>query len=738
MTLPPALMPPVDAHCRLRGPYTGGAPFIRALAADVLARRPELARRHDIEIRALVPDAAGAVPVRREVLFNQVPVAERTRIHSRYRTLRIAHGLADFVRDALSGPAGAPSGVPGGRLAGTAPGALADDAASPAAAGPGPRSLVVHNLQDADPTDAELFAVLLRRIDPAMLTLVVCAAAAPLGADLDAALRRYASISEVSEGPAAAGQGPAGADGLAAAYVRSDGTSDEPALVAAYRRTGPGERARLHDARAGELERGGGQADRLGAIPYHRERGSDPAGAGAAAVMRAIDHCYARAFHHATVSLGRRGRALTRAGDPDGRWWAFARKEAMSLALLGRAEEAERRYDEARATSPDPAVHHAAAYSTAMLYARYHQPGRRDYRAARVRAEESIAIASQLPDRLDRSFHQLFYRNGLALIETRLGRLGEALRLVDASLDQLDRELPPGSRPLDRCSLLSNRARVLAALGRSGEAAEAYDELVDLDPSYGEYRFDRGNFRHGIGRDDAALADYDAAIELSLPFPEVHYNRAQLRAGHGDTAGALADLDRALELDPDFTDAYVNRAGLLAAAGEADPARADVRRGLALDPGSPHLLAVLGQLELADGRLNAAHTAFGTAIERDPGLAAAWAGRAAVWHERGEPEAAAADLTRALEAGEDPRLLFNRAVALRAAGRPAEAVADLNQALALDPGDQDAARLLAELDGQALPGGSSAGRASAARASPGRASAGRASPGGPSPSEACD
>ena len=668
LDLPPTLMPPVDAHRRLRGPYSAGGPFARALALDVLGSRPELARRHDIELRALAPELGEAIPVRRERLFNRVPPAERTRIHSRYRTLRIAHGLADFVRDALAAGAAA-----------------------------GPRSLVVENLQHADPTDAELFAVLLRRLDPRALTLVLCAGPGPLGAELDAALRRYAEIIETGDRPAAAGPRSAGRAELATAYVASAGTADDPCMLAAYRRTGAAERARLHDDRAAELERGGGRAVRLGAIPYHREHGSDPGGAGAAAVGLALEHCYGLAFHHAAAELGHRGRALTQPGGPDGLWWAFARKEAMSLTLLGRPAEAERLYDQARATCADPAVHHSAAYATAMLYTRYHEPGDRDYVKARAWANASLAIAGLLPDRRERAFRTLFYRNGLALTEMRLGHPAEALRLVDESLAELDRELPPGSRPLDRCSLLSNRARVLTALGRPDEAEETYDALVRLDPSYGEYRFDRGNFRHGIGHDDAALADYDAAIRLSLPFAEVHYNRAQLRSARGDSGGALADLDRVIELDPSFADAYVNRAGLLAAAGELGRARADVDSGLALDPASPHLASVLGQLELAAGRLEAAYTAFSTAIGRGPGLAAAWAGRAAVSHERGDPEAAVADLTRALQAGEDPAVLFNRAVALRAAGRPHEAAADLTRALQLAPGDPEAERLLAEI-----------------------------------------
>lgn len=561
----PDLIPPVRTDGE---PYAIGAAIVRAL---VPYAPHDLVDRHDIELRTVGLD----FPVRRETLFNATPPAERTRIHSRFRTLRVAHGLTDFVRDVLLKRAA------------------------------GPRTLVIENLRRADATDRELVAVLLRRVNPGLLTLVVHIAPGAI----DPAFADHAVIA-----------------------VRDDGRPDERV-----------------------------EADTdVRALAEAQGRSSD------------------MAFHHSSADLGRRGRALSRPGDAY--WWDFTRRMATSLTLLGCTEEAEALYEEAPG---DPAARRVAAYELAMLYARHHPPERRDYERARVWCEEAVAIASSLPEP-DRTFYTVFYRNGLALIMMRLGDPAAALRLVDDGLDRLT------GHPLDRCSLLSNRARVLALLGRGDEACKAYDELVALDPDYAEYRFDRGNLLHDLGLD--ALPDYDAAVELGLPVPEVHFNRATVLAAAGRTDEALADLDRVLELDPGYLDAYVNRAGLLA--GRSDPAAAnDVHDGLALDPGNPYLTCVFGQLELAAGRPAAARAAFDAAAE----LPVALACRAALSYQEGDAEAAADDLTRALAAGEEPGLLFNRAVAFRASGRYAEAVADLRRALELAPGDADAERLLAEI-----------------------------------------
>nr|WP_221474532.1 tetratricopeptide repeat protein [Planomonospora venezuelensis] len=600
------LLPPVDADRRLRGPYTAGGAIASAVVPDA---RPELIARYDIELRAVAPDLHDLVPARRESVSARLPRAERILVHAPRRTLRIANGLAEFLREHLSGT--------------------------------GPRTIVVENAAEADPTDRELLRVLRRRIGPELLSLVVGEEAAP----------------EAELSPAE------------------------------------------HDKRADVLERQGTVGARLGAIPYHRERGSDPRRA-VEALRFAVEWCLEAGCHHAVAELGLRALPLV---DPEAEpdlWWRFLHSTATALGSLHREEESEALFDRARRESVSPVTHAAAAYSTGMLKVRHHDPARRDLDAALAWVNQAIAISTLLPDPAERAFKLGFDLNGRALIEVRRGRPAKALELVQQAVDLADRALAPHEHPIHRLVLLANRAQLAVMLGRPEDALEDLDRVIAADPGYPDYYIDRGNLLHRLGRTDAAVADYETAMEAGPPFPEPYYNRAEIRFTAGDHSGALADLDHALELDPEFVDALANRAGLLAALGEYGRARADAEAGLALDPANPYLLCALGQVEAAAGRHAEARTAFDRALERSPSLTAAWAGRGALAYEAGDPAGAVADFTRALEPGADPALLFNRALALRAAGRAQEAAADLARALELDPGDEDVRRELAALRGE--------------------------------------
>jgi tetratricopeptide (TPR) repeat protein len=648
----------VDAHRRLRGPYTMAGSLLRELVPQLLATDPELVRAHDIEILSVCPELREIVPATRETLTSLAVPAERTRFYSRLRTLRLAHGLTELLRDHLAGGRG--------------------------------RSLVVENVEHADPTDAELLAVLLRRLPPSALTLVVCSGSAELPRAVHApetlagALPRHATRHEVVRSDV---DSPTGTVlELATAYVDGDCVSDEPALLDAYDQLDLVGRARLHDARAESLE---GAAARLGAIPFHRERGSDPAGAGAEALRHALDHCIDRGFYDATVEYGQRGREVIDWAESFEHWWAFTTKMTTSLAALGRAEEAEELYDEARAFTISPSVHMQAAYATAMLYTRHHPEQLRDNRRARGWIHEAIAIASTFPDPKEEAFQSVFMRNGLALIEVHQGNLAKALQLVEDGLARLDRELAPDEHLLHRSVLRYNRGQVYAAMGRTAQALADYDAVIAEDPNYAEYHFDRGNLLRKLGRDEDALLAYERAMRLSPPFTEVYYNRADILLSRGDTEAGLSDLDYVLELDPSFVDALVNRAGLRAELGQPELAHADVDAGLAVAPGNPHLLSVLGQLHAAAGRYGDAMQAYDAALAGDPAFAVALAGRAAVRFETADLDGAVADLDRALELGEDAALLYNRAAALQAAGRFTQALADLDRAAELDPEDPD-------------------------------------------------
>ena len=537
-------MPMIDGHRRPRGPYTVGAALMGRLVPQVLSQSAPLVEAHDIEIRAVAPELGGIVPARRVTVDADLTDDERILVPAPRRTLRLANGIAEFVRTAVR------------------PGSV----------------LAVCNGDQADPTDIELLDVLMRRIPPAELAITV-----------------------YSGGP-------------------------EP----------------LPDTRdAGEL-------------------------------WVVVDRCVREGFLHTVVELGERGLARTEPGGEP--WWRFAQRTATALGGLGRRTRARALWERARGSSQDPAVHAACAYGLAMLDARHPDPAERDLDRARAWMNEAIAISTLLPDPRERAFKLGFDRNGLALIELRQGRLGEALALVESAIE-LSRELG-GRHPVHRMVLLANRAQLLAVAGRSKDALEDCAAALAIDPMFPDHYVDRGNLLFKLGRYEEALGDYEAALRVGPPLPEAHYNRAEVRTVLGDVGGALADLDRVIDLDPGFVDAYVNRAGLLAALTRDDEARADVTAGLALSPGNAHLLTVLGQLETGAARLPEARRALDMAIELSPGLAAAWGNRGVLRYEAGDRLGAVADFTRAIVLAPQPDLYANRALALRALGREAEAEAD--------------------------------------------------------------
>lgn len=403
-----------------------------------------------------------------------------------------------------------------------------------------------------------------------------------------------------------------------------------------------------------------------------------------------LDRYRNEGFHHAMAEAG----AALLPTLPEGgeEWWTLAHRTATALAALEREDEARELLDRGRRASTDPKNLATAAYATAMLLVRHHDPGRRDPEEALAWINQAVALTSLLPDPYERAFHLGFDLNGKALVQVRLGRADEAMRLVEEAIELGERHLAP-RHPIHRLVLRANRAQLLAMRGDLEAALADLGAAIDADPGYPDYYVDRGNLLFKLGRLDEAEADYESAIRVGPPFPEPYYNRSEVRYAHGDMAGALADLDHAIELDPGFTDAYVNRAGLLVAMDEFDRARADVER----DPGNPFLLSVLGQIEAARGNLVEARKAFDSALERAPDLAAAWAGRGAVAFDEGDAQAAVADLTRAIELQDGAEVRFNRAYALRALGDLERARADLLRAAELDPDDDQIRETLAEL-----------------------------------------
>lgn len=600
----------VDADHRLRGPYSAAGSLLRAIAPELLDHHPDLVQRHDVELIAAAPELADLVRCRRATLMATAAPEERTRYYPAAYTQRLANGIVDLLSEYSRRRADAPWRV------------------------------VVENAELADPTDAELLAILVRRADPSVLRIAIQS-----GGDV--------------------------ADHLA---------------------TAPSMSAEQHDRCAAELIARHEFSLHLGAIPFHLERGSDPRGAGAEANERALQHCVMQGYYDATIRFGQRVLELLDWELEPQRCWLATVKMCTALAALNRPAEAEELYDEACRRSTLPSVHLHAAYGRAMLYTRFYA-GSRDHDRAKAWINTAIAIASLGGEKQRRAYNLTFQENGRALIEMHLGNLEESLRLVEGGLARLNAEVDPGRFDPHRSVLSYNRAQLLARIGSPQQALDAYATVIAMDPNHSEYYGERAGLHRKLGQIESSLDDYARAIALSPPYPQVHFNRGDLLMELEDYVGAIADFDRALELDDTLVDAYVNRAACYLEIGELDAASRDVDAGLALDPEQAELHCVRGMVEQQHGRNAAARLAFDAARRLDPTLVAAWANAGVLAFEDGDTRESIVCFDRALTIDDDPVIRANRGIAHASLGDHTQAVADFGAALAgADP--DSAAELL--------------------------------------------
>ena len=96
---------------------------------------------------------------------------------------------------------------------------------------------------------------------------------------------------------------------------------------------------------------------------------------------------------------------------------------------------------------------------------------------------------------------------------------------------------------LTDCAAFQVRGDVAGALALCSEALE-------IDPTYADALWKRGQLYAAQGDWEAAIADYTAAIQADPSWPWFYYLRAQALTELGRAEEAQADLARALELDP--------------------------------------------------------------------------------------------------------------------------------------------------------------------------------------------
>lgn len=575
-----------------RGIWSGLNDWMESLLPALEAGAPDLVRKHDREITAVLPELKRRLRLRHPTLTETAEHDEAVRNFALDRAYRLPHGVIDLL------------------------------AAWQARAGGGPWAVAADAYDRAGALTARFLRELMRRRCAALrLTLVV--AVDPGAGD------------EAAAGFAAAGVPVR----RAAADVPADAPEPEASPAEMTRR------AMELESRVGddmlEAEIHIHELIRLWTASEHPRRAL--AWHGAAVGLYNHLGYYEDALRHADpveASLPEFRRQDHFHGRQN-----LVGNLCNSFIPVGQVDRALRLVEtEVLAKVDDPEERARALYKLSMIWARHHPS--RDLERGEAYLREGLRELDRATaaDGDPRHFLRVFLNNGLAFILHRKGRPREAVALTHEGSATLDAHLPADRHRLHRSVLLYNAAQVYAGTGAHGAALDAFSAAMEMDPGYSEYYNERGNVYFEMGRLAEAERDYLAAIECSAPYCEVWVNLGQCYRAMGRPADADRAFGRALDLDPSRHLAWIGRAQARAELGDAAGAVADYDAAIALDDGQPLVFANRAVQRYVGGDAEGALDDLDRAIALAPAEAALFRNRAVAHRSLDRRGAEAADL----------------------------------------------------------------------------------------------
>jgi tetratricopeptide (TPR) repeat protein len=321
---------------------------------------------------------------------------------------------------------------------------------------------------------------------------------------------------------------------------------------------------------------------------------------------------------------------------------------------------------------------------------------------------KASTLAPRDPNVLTMRGHYLFFRRNYAQAEHAF----KAATALDPKLERPHYELGD---------------LYLLGLHKPKEAIEAYKEALAINPNDSRVHYTLANALAEAGRMDDAEAQLEAASRLDPKNPALLDSVGEFYVRRGKFNQAQRAFGRALAVDPRFVPARMAEGDLFLIRKDPDQALSNYEAILQATPRSAAALVKIGIANEMKGRRNEAEQAYRKAIAIEPNDALAlnnlaWidiqrnvrldealsfakrAIRAApkigqfldtlgwAYHVRGDQTKAMETLKEATAVSPgDPEVHYHLGVALDAAGRKSEALAEINKSLSLKKGFPEAA-----------------------------------------------
>jgi tetratricopeptide (TPR) repeat protein len=119
---------------------------------------------------------------------------------------------------------------------------------------------------------------------------------------------------------------------------------------------------------------------------------------------------------------------------------------------------------------------------------------------------------------------------------------------------------------------LLKKGNDLRDLGKYEEAVASYNRAIEIDPSFQEAWFSRGDVFSHLKLYKLAISSYDKALEIDHNDYMTWFLRGNTLNRSEQYEEAISSFDRAIEIEPDFHDALLSKGNILGILGQHEEA----------------------------------------------------------------------------------------------------------------------------------------------------------------------
>lgn len=262
---------------------------------------------------------------------------------------------------------------------------------------------------------------------------------------------------------------------------------------------------------------------------------------------------------------------------------------------------------------------------------------------------------------------------------------GRMVEDIDAKLKDFDAACKADP---DSTKALQLRGAVYMEKGEDEKGLADLTKLIERDSSNPETVSLVISILVGKKKFDEATKYADKLVELNPEDATGYRVRGMLLFFKDDEKGALEQLSKALEKDPNDSQSLLMRAQVYSSLKEPEKAKADVEKAIRIDPNSENAIRMRSAVAAQEKRFADAIADISLLLQGDPTNEENRLLLASYYVADKRPRKAIELITKIIEENDkNAEALRARGDALLSVGKHAEAIADYDKALAIDPND---------------------------------------------------